>query len=54
MLVINVPFLQSAFGTQALSWQTWLLVAAIALTIVPVLEVTMLAVRRAPHDGSRG
>lgn len=46
-LVINVPFLQDAFGTQALPLQTWLLVAAVAFTIVPVLELAKLALRRA-------
>ena len=38
-LVLNVPFLEDAFGTTDLSWQTWLVVVATAVTIVPVLEV---------------
>jgi P-type Ca2+ transporter type 2C len=46
VLVINVPFLQDAFGTRALSFETWLLVAAVAFTIVPVLEVAKRALRR--------
>jgi hypothetical protein len=45
-LVVNVPFLQDAFGTQSLEPGTWLLVAALALTIVPVLEVAKLVLRR--------
>jgi Ca2+-transporting ATPase len=49
-LVINVPFLQHAFGTQALSLETWLLVAAVAFTIVPVLEAAKRALRRAHAD----
>jgi P-type Ca2+ transporter type 2C len=47
-LVINVPFLQEAFGTQALSLETWLLVAVVAFTIIPVLEIAKLVIRRAP------
>jgi Ca2+-transporting ATPase len=39
MLVINVPFLQDAFGTRSLSPETWAIVAGAAFTIVPVLEV---------------
>jgi Ca2+-transporting ATPase len=46
-LVINVPFLQDAFGTQALTLETWLLVTGVAFTIVPVLELAKLAIRRA-------
>jgi P-type Ca2+ transporter type 2C len=49
-LVINVPFLQEAFGTRALSLETWLLVAAVAATIVPVLELTKLTLRRVRTD----
>jgi Ca2+-transporting ATPase len=46
-LVINVPFLQNAFGTRALTLETWLLVAGVAFTIVPVLELAKLAIRLA-------
>jgi P-type Ca2+ transporter type 2C len=49
-LVINVPFLQDAFGTSALSRETWLLIAALAFTIVPVLEVAKRALRRTHAD----
>jgi Ca2+-transporting ATPase len=45
-LVINVPLLQDAFGTQGLSLETWLLVAGVACTIVPVLEIAKLVLRR--------
>ena len=45
-LVINVPFLQDAFGTQSLSVGAWLIIAGTAFTIVPVLEVAKLALRR--------
>ena len=46
-LVINVPFLQDAFGTRGLSFETWLLLAGVAFTIVPVLEIAKLVIRRA-------
>ena len=50
-LVINVPFLQDAFGTVGLSLEQWLLVAGLAFLIVPVLEVAKWALRRRePHD----
>jgi Ca2+-transporting ATPase len=39
VLVVNVPFLQDAFGTTGLSGAEWALAIAVALTIVPVLEV---------------
>jgi P-type Ca2+ transporter type 2C len=46
MLVLNVPFLQDAFGTVGLSAGTWLLVVAAASTVVPALEVAKRIVRR--------
>jgi Ca2+-transporting ATPase len=46
VLVVHVPFLQDAFGTTGLSLETWLLVAGVALTIVPVLEVAKRVTRR--------
>jgi len=46
LLVVNVPLLQDAFGTQALSLETWLLVLLAASTIVPVLELAKWAIRR--------
>ena len=45
-LVVNVPFLRDAFGTTALSLGEWLLVAAAAFTIVPVLEAAKWVLRR--------
>jgi Cation transporting ATPase, C-terminus len=41
-----VPFLQDAFGTVGLSAETWLIVVAAALTVVPVLELAKRIVRR--------
>ena len=46
VLVVNVPFLQSAFGTTGLSPGTWALVVGVAATVVPVLEVAKWAIRR--------
>ena len=45
-LVVNLPFLQDAFGTTALSVGTWLTVAGAAFTIVPVLELAKRTIRR--------
>jgi P-type Ca2+ transporter type 2C len=45
-LVINVPFMQDAFGTTSLAPQEWLLVAGLAFLIVPVLEVAKWTIRR--------
>jgi hypothetical protein len=52
--VINGPVLLDAFDTRALPLQTWLLVAGVALTIVPVLELAKLSsgAHRLRHDGS--
>jgi Ca2+-transporting ATPase len=52
-LVVNVPFLQDAFGTTALSPGAWLTVAGAAFTIVPVLELAKRTLRRRrTHDVS--
>jgi Ca2+-transporting ATPase len=45
-LVVNVPFLQEAFGTTGLSVGVWLTVAGAAFTIVPVLELAKWVIRR--------
>jgi Ca2+-transporting ATPase len=51
MLVLHVPFLQDAFGTQALSPEMWVVVLGTALTIIPVLEIAKVVVhRRADAD----
>jgi P-type Ca2+ transporter type 2C len=46
VLVINVPFLQDAFGTVGLAAEEWLRVVLLAALIVPVLETAKWAVRR--------
>jgi Ca2+-transporting ATPase len=46
--VMYVPVLQSAFGTVALSANEWLVVVALAITVVPVLEAVKWAQRRTP------
>ncbi|HZB23287.1 MAG TPA: HAD-IC family P-type ATPase, partial [Gaiellaceae bacterium] len=50
--VVNVPFLQEAFGTSGLSIGTWLIVTGTAFTIVPVLELAKRAVRRRSTHGT--
>jgi P-type Ca2+ transporter type 2C len=44
--VVNVPFLQQAFGTTGLSLGACLIVTGAAFTIVPVLELAKRAIRR--------
>jgi len=44
--VVYVPFLQKFCGTFSLTWQDWAIVGAGAVTIVPVLELAKLAIRR--------
>ncbi|MBM3778108.1 MAG: cation-translocating P-type ATPase [Acidimicrobiia bacterium] len=39
LAIVYTPFLQGPFGTFSFSWQDWALPAALALTIVPVLEM---------------
>jgi P-type Ca2+ transporter type 2C len=52
-LVINVPFLQDAFGTMSLSAEEWLRVVGLAFLIVPVLEAAKWMVRRGWVGGSQ-
>ncbi len=46
VLVIHLPILQSPFGTVSLEVWDWLLVTGVAVTILPVLELTKWMVRR--------
>ncbi len=45
-LIVYVPILHTPFGTFALTASDWALVTGLALTIVPVLELAKLAIRR--------
>jgi Ca2+-transporting ATPase len=45
-LVVTVPFLESAFGTSSLTVSEWILLAAAAFTVVPVIEIGKWMVRR--------
>ena len=45
-LIIYVPFLQRLFGTYGLSAADWIIVAGVALTIIPILEMGKWMVRR--------
>jgi Ca2+-transporting ATPase len=50
VLVVHVPFLQDAFGTEPLDLGAWLLAVGCAATIVPVLELAKWRIRRHwPH-----
>jgi Ca2+-transporting ATPase len=53
VLVVELPFLQDAFGTTGLGAGEWLLVAACAATVVPVLELGKWLVRRGILDHGR-
>ena len=46
VLVVYLPILQSPFGTVSLGTWDWLLVTGVAVTILPVLELTKWMVRR--------
>jgi Ca2+-transporting ATPase len=46
ILIVYLPFLQSAFGTYSLSIADWTLVVGLALTIVPILELGKWMIRR--------
>jgi len=46
VVIVYVPFFQRAFGTFALSAADWLLTAALAFTIVPVVEGVKWMARR--------
>jgi Ca2+-transporting ATPase len=46
MLIIYVPFLHDAFGTYYLPLVDWLIIAGLAVTIVPVLETAKWMERR--------
>ena len=43
MLVIYVPFLQTAFHTVALTWFDWAVATAVAATLLIIVELTKLA-----------
>jgi Ca2+-transporting ATPase len=45
-LIVYLPFLHDAFGTYALSLLDWLIVAGLAVTVVPVLELAKWMMRR--------
>jgi Ca2+-transporting ATPase len=53
LLVITVPVLQRAFGTCHLAAADWLLVVAVAATVVPVLELAKWRQRRTAPDQPR-
>ncbi len=44
--IIYLPFLQQPFGTYAMPLADWLIIVGLAATVVPVLEMTKVFVRR--------
>jgi Ca2+-transporting ATPase len=46
VLVVTIPFLEKAFGTCNLRVVDWVLIVAVAATVVPVLEVAKWLQRR--------
>ena len=51
VLIVYLPFLQAPFGTYSLPLTDWLLVGALAATVVPVLELAKWAVRKGWFGG---
>ena len=45
--LVNLPALHPAFGIVLLPWWDWAILTAVAFTIVPVMEVAKMGVRRA-------
>lgn len=46
LVIIYLPFLQQPFGTYSMPLIDWLIVVGLAATVVPVLELTKVLVRR--------
>lgn len=46
LAIIYVPFLHEPFGTFALSRTDWLVIVLAALTVMPILEIAKLMIRR--------
>jgi Ca2+-transporting ATPase len=52
VLVVYVPFLQSAFHTVALSLADWIIATAVASTLLVIMELVKLGVRRRGHGAT--
>ncbi len=46
LLVVNLPFLQDAFGTTSLPLGDWAIAVTVAFTVIPVLEIGKWVIRR--------
>jgi len=46
VLIVYVPFLQTLLGTSSMKAEDWLVIIVLALTILPVLELTKWLSRR--------
>ena len=51
--VVHVPFLQAAFGTEALSWQQWLVCLALASAVLWAEEARKAVLRRRDRSSPR-
>ncbi len=49
ILILYVPFLQKLFGTYGFSYNDWLVIGGLSLTISPVLELTKWILNRKFH-----
>ncbi len=45
-LIVYLPVLHEPFGTFALNVDDWIVVGLVALTVMPILELTKFLVRR--------
>jgi Ca2+-transporting ATPase len=45
-VVVHLPVLQEPFGTYSLTMGDWVIVVAVAFSVVPVLEAAKVLVRR--------
>ena len=45
-LVLEVPFLANAFGFAVLGWQQYTIAIALALTVIPIVELVKFVQRR--------
>ena len=54
ILVVNVPALQGFFTTISLTWDQWLVAAAVGSSVLWVEELRKAAVRRRQRAGIKG
>jgi Ca2+-transporting ATPase len=52
-LVVHLPVLQEPFGTYSLTPRDWAIIVAVAFSVVPVLELAKMLLRRSAPEDSR-